>query len=134
MNLTKDFTLEELIHSDAAVKNGISNLPTDEIVYNLTALAQDVLQPVRDALGAPIKINSGYRSLDVNSLIGGKSTSQHIKGEAADIECESLGNKVLFEKIKELGVFDQLIDEKNLSWVHVSHKADKPDRHQIIKL
>jgi len=134
MNLTKNFTLEELIHSDAAVKNGLSNLPTDEVVYNLTALCQDVLQPLRDALGVPIKINSGYRSPEVNALVGGKPTSQHRKGEAADIECEELGNKALFDKIIELGVYDQAIIEHDFAWIHVSHKADSPDRKQILKI
>ena len=134
MQLTKDFTLEELIHSDLADRLYIKNLPTDEQVYNLTALAQDVLQPVRDYLGVPIKVNSGFRSEALNKRIGGKPTSQHLNGEAADIECEEKSNKELFDAIVKLGVSDQVINESNFAWVHVSHKADLPDRYQILKL
>lgn len=134
MNLTKDFTLEELIHSDLAERLNIQNLPTDEQVYNLTALAQDVLQPVRDYLGVPIKVNSGFRSATLNKYVGGKPTSQHLLGEAADIECEEVSNKELFDAIIKLGVFDQVINESDFAWIHVSHKADAPDRHQILKL
>lgn len=134
MNLTKNFTLEELIHSNYAVVHGIENLPTDEVVYNLTALAQDVLQPIRDILGCPIRVSSGYRSLAVNRGVGSKDTSQHMKGEAADLECPEKGNKALYEAIRKFGVYDQLIDEKNLSWVHVSHKADGGDRHMAFKI
>lgn len=134
MNLTKNFTLESLIHSDYADVNHIPNIPSDASVYNLTALAQDVLQPVRDYLGVPIIVNSGYRCKKVNDGVGSKDSSQHLTGEAADITCPSLGNKKLFDAIRKLGVYDQLIDEKNLSWVHVSHKADLPDRKQILKI
>lgn len=134
MNLTKNFTLEELTHSDLADRLYIKNLPTDEQVYNLTALAQDVLQPVRDYLGVPIKVNSGFRGKALNKAVGGKLTSQHLKGEAADIECEGKTNKELFDAIVKLGVFDQVINESNFAWVHVSHRADLPDRHQILKL
>lgn len=134
MQLTKDFTLQELIHSNLAERLYIPNVPTDEQVYNLTALAQDVLQPVRDYLGVPIKVNSGFRSEALNKRVGGKPTSQHLKGEAVDIECEDVTNKELFDAIIKLGVFDQVINESDFAWVHVSHKADLPDRHQILKL
>lgn len=134
MILTKNFTLEELIHSDLATELNIDNTPTDEVVYNLTALAQDVLQPVRDKLGVPIQVSSGYRCKKLNDAVGSSDSSQHLKGEAVDIVCPKLGNKALFDAIKELGVYDQLIDENWLQWIHVSHKADKPDRHQILKL
>lgn len=134
MNLTKDFTLEELIHSEYADANGIENIPTDKEVYNLTALAQDVLQPIRDILGAAIKVNSGFRCKAVNDGVGSRDVSQHRKGEAADIECPTLGNKALYDAIVEFGKYDQLIDEKNLSWVHVSWKADKPNRKQRLKI
>jgi zinc D-Ala-D-Ala carboxypeptidase len=134
MNLTKDFTLEELIHSEYADAHGIKNLPTDEEVYNLTALAQDVLQPVRDILGAPIRVNSGFRCKQVNDGVGSRDVSQHRKGEAADLECPTLGNKALYDAIVQHGNYDQLIDELHLSWVHVSWKADKPNRKQQLKI
>lgn len=134
MNLTKNFTLEELIHSEWADAHNIENIPTDSDVYNLTALAQDVLQPIRDILGVPIEINSGFRCKAVNDGVGSKDSSQHIRGEAVDLECPKLGNKALYDAIIKHGVYDQIIDEHSLAWVHVSHKADLPDRHQQLKI
>jgi uncharacterized protein YcbK (DUF882 family) len=128
--LTKNFTLEELIHSDYAEKHGIKNLPTDDIVYNLTALAQDILQPARDLLGESITVSSGYRCKEVNDGVGSKDTSQHLIGQAADLECSD--NAKLFKLIKEQLPFDQLINESNLAWVHVSYKPHGPNRGQVL--
>jgi len=134
MQLTKNFSLEELTYSEWTDAHNIENIPTDSEVYNLTALAQDVLQPIRDILGVPITINSGFRSKTVNDGVGSKDSSQHRKGEAADLECPKLGNKALYDAIVKHGVYDQIINEYGLAWVHVSHKADLPDRHQQLKI
>jgi D-alanyl-D-alanine dipeptidase len=135
MELSKNFTLEELTVSDTGKKMGLDNTPKVEQIDNLKALCEQVLQPVRDKLGVSVKVNSGYRSPEVNKAIGGAATSQHQKGEAADITLGSKdGNKLLYGTIKELGKYDQLIDEKDYQWVHVSWKKNGVNRKQELHL
>lgn len=120
------FSIEELGAEKADAK----------IIGAITALIENVLDPARKALGKPIIINSGYRSLEHNKKIGGAVNSQHCKGEAADIELGAQSkqeNKLLFDYIKNNLEFDQLIDEKNLSWVHVSYRKGA-NRKQILSL
>lgn len=129
MQLTKNFTLEELV----ATKTGVENKPTKEIINNLRNLAEKVLQPARDKYGKSITINSGYRSKLVNSKVGGSIKSSHLTGEAADITTGNKEqNRILFAIIETLE-FDQLIDEKDMSWIHVSYKASG-NRKQKLKL
>lgn len=139
MQLTKNFTLEELVHSDTANAKGIDNTPTQEIIDNLKELAENVLQPIRDKWGKPLIVNSGYRCKELNKAVGGVSTSQHLIGQAADIEAGTNDdNKELFYMIsdmienKEL-IVDQLLDEARYSWIHVSYNKDK-NRNQILHL
>lgn len=123
----KNFTLKEL---------GLTNLSDTKTATALTALVDNVLDPAREALGQPIKVNSGYRSLEHNKEIGGAPNSQHCKGEAADIELGSMSqaeNKLLHDYIKDNLPFDQLINEKNYSWIHVSYKITG-NRHQTLSL
>ena len=139
MQLTKNFTLEELVHSDTADAKGIDNTPTQEIIDNLKELAENVLQPIRDKWGKPLIINSGYRCKELNKAIGGVSTSQHQRGQAADIEAGTNDdNKELFYIISDMIedkeiVVDQLLDEARYSWIHVSYNKDK-NRNQILHL
>ena len=126
MNLSKNFTLSELTHSSTANYHNVSNNPDRFALENLTKLCNEILQPIRDKLGDSIYINSGYRSPMVNRLVGGSSSSQHIKGQAADITVGSKeGNKKLFDMIvqmiekKEITV-GQLIDESDYKWIHIS--------------
>ena len=130
----KYFSIDELSKSDTAIKKGIKNMPTKQVEKNLTALIENVLDPLRIAHGKPIYVNSGYRSPSLNKLVGGAATSQHLAGEAADISVGSYqGNKLLFELVQELKLpFDQLIDEKNFAWVHVSYGAR--NRRQVLHL
>jgi hypothetical protein len=131
--LTENFSLEELVQSEYAVRHGIKNTPTNAVVESLRQLATHILQPLRDRLGQPIGVTSGYRSVAVNSAIGGAAGSQHIKGEAADINCPAIGQQELFRKIRESGLpFDQLIDEFG-SWVHVSYSTRHPSRRDVLK-
>ena len=130
----KYFTIKELCKSSTATSHGITNSPSKEIERNLGELVYFILDPLREAYGKPIKVNSGYRCPELNKLVGGSKTSQHVKGCAADI---SVGNKSenerLFNLIQELNLpFDQLIDEKNFSWVHVSYS--KTPRKQVLRL
>ncbi len=121
-----NFSLSEFLVSDTAARRGITeqNSPPQEVVDSLRALTINILQPLRDALGYPISVTSGYRCLRLNTEIKGAKNSQHIFGQAADIIDHKNGNEYLFNKIIELKLpFDQLINEFNYQWVHVSYKA-----------
>ena len=135
MQLTKNFSLGEMIHSRTANERGIENVPNDAQIANLKALCEQVLQPARDAIGRGIAVNSGFRSPALNVAIGGAAKSQHMNGEAADITLgDKTSNMSLFSKIKELGNYDQLIDEKDYRWIHVSWKRTGGNRKQVLHL
>lgn len=132
------FTIGEFIRSDTAEKYGINNrLPSMKESDNIYRLVINVLDPLREAYGKPIHVSSGYRCPLLNALVGGSSTSDHMAGCAADIQGTPRTpeeNRKLFSLIQELHLpFDQLIDEKGMSWVHVSHCA-KGNRGQVLKL
>ena len=131
----KHFTIAELCKSETADRLGIDNRCKKEHVYNMTALVDNVLDPLREAYGKPIQVNSGFRCLALNKAVKGSATSDHMTGRAADITGGSpKENKRLFYLIQELGLpFDQLIDEKNFSWVHVSYRKEG-NRKQILAL
>lgn len=131
----KYFSLDELCHSDTAKSKGIDNTPSEEVKKNLEALIENVLDPLREAYGKPIYVNSGYRCPALNKVVGGVSTSEHQSGRAADIDTHDYEeNKKLFKLIQELNLpFRQLIDESNLSWVHVSYNPNDIKR-QVLKL
>ena len=130
----KYFTLDELAHSNVARTKRIDNTPNEQQKKALVALVDNVLDPLRDLFGKPVLVSSGFRSNDLNRAVGGAATSQHMKGEAADIYTGTKeGNKKLFELIRDNLPFDQLIDENDFSWVHVSFK-EIGNRKQILKL
>ena len=130
----KYFTIKELCKSSTATYKGINNTPNSEIVNNLEQLVDNILDPLRENYGKPIIVNSGYRCDTLNKAVGGSSTSQHKYGLAADITAGSrLENRRLFALIQKMNLpFDQLIDEKNYSWIHVSFS--KKPRKQILHL
>lgn len=137
MIITKNLTLQELINSDTAKAKGIDNSPTNEHLRNLIDIANNVFQPLRDGIGKPIRISSGYRSEKLNKAVGGSKTSQHNKGQALDLVATSgFTNKDIFDYIKNNLEFDQMIWEfgtdKNPDWVHVSYVKGK-NRKQILK-
>lgn len=106
----KHFTIQELTHTISK----LSNVPGPTELANLNKLVDNVLDPLRELYEKPITINSGFRSLEVNKYIGGAATSQHCKGQAADITGGSKeANKILFNLIKDNFKFDQLINEKD---------------------
>lgn len=126
------FTIKELCKSQVAKEFGIDNTPNQEVVNNLELLVDNILDPLREAYGRPVYVNSGYRSLALNKKVGGSKNSQHMKGLAADITAGSPSkNKQLFTLLTNLP-YDQLIDEKDFSWIHVSY-SDNP-RKQILHL
>ena len=128
--LSKNFSLAEMTHSNTAISKGLDNTPSAEIIANLQILIDNVLQPIRDKLGKSIKINSGYRSPAVNASVGGSITSDHCKGQAADIEVAGMANGDLAKWIVENFKFTQIILEfytqgiPDSGWVHVSYNPD----------
>ena len=136
--ISKNFTLEELCASDTAKAKGIRNNPGQTDVVNLCALVHNVIQPLRTAIGEPIKIGSGYRCPALNKAVGGVSNSQHMRGEAVDlcIDGDIEKGRKWFDWIKTHCDFDQLILEHNAKgsyWVHVSYRADGKNRKQVIE-
>lgn len=121
----KYFTITELTKSATAKRNGIDNKPSATVERKLVALIEKVLDPLREAYGAPIIVTSGYRCEKLNRLVGGAASSQHVKGEAVDIRTVSdkpEDNKKLYDLILKLKLpFDQLINEYGYDWVHVSY-------------
>lgn len=135
MKLTENFYLSEFTKSSTAIRHGIRNEPRAIQVDNLILLCKHVLQPLRDWYGKPIRINSGFRSPGLNTYLGGAKSSQHMFGEAADIDTLR-DNKKLFDYIKDNLTFDQLISEfgteDNPGWIHVSY-CDKHNRGEVLR-
>lgn len=128
------FTLQELIKSNTAITKKLDNTPGEQAIKNLNTLVDNVLDPLRKLYGKPIIVTSGYRSPEVNRSVNGAISSQHVLGEAADITAGSKKeNKKLFELIRDNFEFDQLINENNYSWIHVSYREGKL-RKQMLKL
>ena len=128
MILSKNFTLQEFTKSVSAIRNDIDNSPNAEHIRNIQLLVKYVLQPLREGLNKPIRITSGYRSENLNKLIKGSKRSQHCKGQAADLQFKVDGvmnNKAIWDKVIELGLpFDQMINEFNYSWIHISYNHE----------
>ncbi|MBS0461764.1 MAG: peptidase M15A [Proteobacteria bacterium] len=131
MNLSPHFDLPEFLRSDTALRLGIDMTPPPPVVAALTALAVNVLEPLRAHLGAPIHITSGYRPLRLNTAIGGALTSQHMVGQAADIYVTGMTPPQLCRAIIAFGVpFDQCISE--FGWTHVSFNPAGKQRGQVL--
>ena len=127
MNLTANFSLTEMVKSETALRHGMENTPGEAEIAALRLLCEKVLQPVRDHYGKGVKVNSGYRSPDVNSKVGGSRTSDHCLGQASDIEIPGVANADLAVWIMENLDYTQLILEfytpgiLDSGWVHVSY-------------
>ena len=137
----KYFTIEELTYSQTAVKKGIRNETTPEVEQNLIALVCVVLDPAREKWGKPIHVSSGYRCPELNKAVGGVPTSQHLKGEAADITAGSRReNAEIGRLIVKSGCFDQVIFEQSnrecteCDWIHVSWKRVGTNRRNVLRL
>jgi len=134
MQLTENFSLNEMIKSETALRHGLDNTPPEEAINNLRLLCEHVLQPLRTAYGRGIKVNSGYRAPDVNAAVGGSRTSDHCKGQAADIEIPGVANYDLALYISQYFYFTQLILEfytpgvPDSGWVHVSYDPNNLKR------
>ncbi len=128
------FTLQELTKSNTAIAKKLDNTPDEQAIKNLNTLVDNVLDPLRKLYGKPIIVTSGYRSPEVNRSVNGATSSQHALGEAVDISVGSKEeNKKLFSLIKDNLPFDQLINEHDYSWVHVSYREGRL-RKQILNI
>ena len=131
MNLSRNFSLQELIKSDTAIRKGINNNPNAEQIEKLKDLCENILQPVRDHFGR-VKVTSGFRSPDLCIAINSSVNSQHAKAEAADFEVIGTDNAELADWIYKNLNFDQLIlefytpGEPNSGWIHCSYNPDQP--------
>jgi len=127
MNLTANFTLAEMVKSDTALRHDMDNTPGETEIENLKRLCEQVLQPVREHFKTGVKVNSGFRHPEVNAKVGGSKTSDHCKGQAADIEIPGIPNADVAVWIMENLTYTQLILEfytpgvPDSGWVHVSY-------------
>lgn len=139
--LSKNFSLKELVKSSTATRLGIDNWPTDQqVVDNLIAVMDNIVQPVRDYYGVPFGPNSGYRCLLLNRALKSKDTSQHVLGQAVDIEVPGISNYNLAEWIVDNCEFDQVLLEfyypgqPTSGWVHVSYVDLSTNRKQVLTI
>jgi hypothetical protein len=137
MQLTTNFSLHELTKSETALRMGFDNTPGETETAALKLLAEKVLQPVRDHYGKGVKVNSGYRSPESNAAVGGSKTSDHCKGQAADIEIPGVPNAELAQWIMDNLEYTQLILEfytpgiPDSGWVHVSYDPDNLKKQEL---
>tara|TARA_B100000902_G_C27245915_1_gene882589 strand:- start:77 stop:532 length:456 start_codon:yes stop_codon:yes gene_type:complete len=137
--ISEHISYKEGTYSNTATRRGIDNTPNDEQLTNMELVAEKVFEPLRDHVGGPIKINSFFRSPELNKAIGGSTKSQHCKGQAMDID-DTFGrmtNAEMYHWIKENLDFDQMIwefgDDDNPNWVHVSYVSDASNRNRCLK-
>lgn len=134
-NISKYITYLEATTSQTATRKGIVNTPGDKELINMQLVGIRVFDVVRDHFKTPLRVSSFYRSLLLNNSIGGARTSQHVKGQAIDIQgTGDITNKMIFDYIKDNLDFDQLINEYNYSWVHVSYVSKEKNRKQILNI
>ena len=137
MQLTANFSLHEMTKSETALRHGLDNTPGEEEIENLRRLCEQVLQPIRDAYGRGVKVNSGFRHPDVNAAVGGSRTSDHTKGMAADIEIPGVANYDLAKYIEQYFEYTQLILEfytpgiPDSGWVHVSYDPNNLKKQSL---
>jgi hypothetical protein len=137
MNLSKNFTLNELTKSETATRLDIDNTPNEEQIESLRLLCENILQPVREHYGKGVKVNSAYRSPESNAAVGGSKTSDHCKGMAADIEIPGVPNAELAQWIMDNLEYTQLILEFYTSgipdsgWVHVSYDPNNLKKQEL---
>ena len=134
---SKHVSWKEGTHSNTALRRGLDNTPNEDQIKCMKEIAEDLFEPLREWVGGPIKINSFFRGEPVNTAIGGSTRSQHMKGQALDLE-DTFGHKTnaeMYHYIKDNLDFDQLIwefgDDKNPNWIHVSYVTHRPNRKKL---
>ena len=137
--ISKHISYKEGVYSNTALRRGIDNTPTDDQLYFMEIVAEEVFEPLREWVGGPIKINSFYRCPELNTAIGGSATSQHCKGQAMDIDDTfgKMSNAKMYYWIKKNLDFDQMIwefgNDDNPNWVHVSYVSPNKNRKVCLK-
>ena len=128
MQLSPHFTVEEFTRSATAVRLGIDNTPVEQQVRNLYLLCKNVLEPARELFGKPIIVSSGFRCYELNAAVGGKPTSYHLRGLAADLQTQDPNDlRPLFDILRKQHRFDRLLYERNkqgTQWIHVQYRPD----------
>ncbi len=130
MKLSKDFYLEEFVSSPTATRHNIDNEPSPSVIEELTKLCVEIMQPIRNYFERAVIISSGYRCLELNTLIGGSKTSQHMKGQAADFHINTISTATIVDACIKLSLpYHQLINEFG-RWVHISkcHQGSEPGK------
>ena len=137
--ISKHISGREGVYSTTATRLGIKNEPNKKQLNNMKLIAEEVFEPLRAYVGGPIKINSFFRSPELNKTIGGSTKSQHCHGQAIDLD-DTFGratNAEMFEFIKKHLDFDQMIwefgDDENPDWVHVSYVSEEENRNRCLK-
>ena len=137
--ISKHVSYKEGVYSTTATRLGIDNTPGDDQLHFMELIAEKVFEPLREWVGGPIKINSFYRSPELNKAIGGSTKSQHCKGQAMDIDdtLDKVTNAEMFNWIKENLDFDQMIwefgDDDNPNWVHISYVSEEKNRNRCLR-
>mgnify|MGYP003147494576 CR=1 FL=1 len=137
--ISKHISYKEGVYSITATRLGINNTPDDDQLKNMELIAEEVFEPLREYVGGPIKINSFFRSPDLNKAIGGSTKSQHCKGQAMDIDDTygKMKNSEMYHWIKDNLDFDQMIwefgNDDNPDWVHVSYVSPEDNRNRCLK-
>ena len=136
--ISKHISDKEGVYSNTAIRMGINNKPGERQLYNMKIIAKQIFEPVRNWVGGPVKINSFFRSEELNTAIGGSKSSQHCKGQAIDID-DTFGHKTnaeMYKFIKDNLNFDQLIwefgNEENPAWIHVSYVSEEQNRNRCL--
>ena len=131
--ISQHITYNEATNSATATRKGIDNSPNMEQRFNMSLVADKVFEPVRNHFNVPIYINSFFRCAKLNKAVGGSRTSQHMEGMAIDMRgSNGVTNKMIFDYIKDNLEYDQLINEYNYRWVHVSFTTKRKNRKQIL--
>ena len=137
--ISKHISYNEAVRSNTALRRGIENIPNDDQLHFMEIIAEKIFEPLREWVGGPIKVNSFFRSSELNESIGGSKTSQHCKGQAIDLDDVYGGktNAEMYTWIKEILNFDQMIWEfgtdMNPNWVHISYVSEEDNRNRCLK-
>ena len=137
--ISEHISYKEAVRSDTADRLNIINLPNESELDNMSTISEKIFEPLRSHVGGPIRINSFFRSVELNKAIGGSSTSQHCKGQAFDLD-DSYGcmtNAEMYKFVKDNLDFDQMIwefgDDENPNWIHISYVSQEKNRNRCLK-
>lgn len=137
--ISEHISYKEAVRSDTADRLNIINIPGETELDNMSTISEKIFEPLRSHVGGPIRINSFFRSVELNKAIGGSSTSQHCKGQAFDLD-DSYGcmsNAEMYKFVKDNLDFDQMIwefgDDENPNWIHISYISQEKNRNRCLK-